>query len=261
MRNIKALILAAGLGTRLKPLTDIWPKCLMPICNRPLLDYWLTILNNCGINNVLVNTHYLSAHVEDFINQTQFKNWVESIYEPELLGTAGTIRENIDYCSNTTLLLAHGDNWTCCNFSDFLNFHLNHRPENTVMTMMTFNCFNPEACGIVEIDENGVVINFHEKVNNPPGNNANAAVYLLEPEVIKWINNNPSVNDFSTDVIPNFKGKIATWENSEIHRDIGTIESLRDAQKDIFKVSSLSENSLWQKNFLKNKIHRLINEN
>jgi len=106
VKDTRALLLAAGLGTRLKPLTDIWPKCLMPIRNRPLLEYWLSILQKLGTSNVLVNTHYLSEYVEDFIKQPQFIDWVDSVYEPSLLGTAGTIRNNIKFCKDNTLLLA-----------------------------------------------------------------------------------------------------------------------------------------------------------
>ena len=73
---MKALLLAAGLGTRLKPLTDIWPKCLMPIKGRPLLEYWLDTLQKLSINDVIVNTHYFSEYVKEFIEQTQFKNRV-----------------------------------------------------------------------------------------------------------------------------------------------------------------------------------------
>jgi len=259
LKDTKALLLAAGLGTRLKPLTDIWPKCLMPIRDRPLLEYWLSILQKSGISNVLVNTHYLSEYVEGFIKQPHFIDWVDSVYEPSLLGTAGTIRKNIDFCQNGTILLAHADNWTCCNFSDFLDYHHNQRPKDTVMTMMTFTCLDPKSCGIVELDNNGVVVDFHEKVEDPPGYLANAAVYLLEPEVIEWIKNNQEINDFSTEVVPQFIGKIATWENKEVHRDIGTINSLREAQNDLCDFSLWTKCNTWQQCFLENKIHRLIN--
>ena len=231
----------------------------MPIRNRPLLEYWLSILQKSGISNVLVNTHYLSEHVEDFIKQPQFIDWVDSVYESSLLGTAGTIRKNMEFCQNDTILLAHADNWTCCNFSDFLDYHNNHRPKDTVMTMMTFTCLDPKSCGIVELDNNGVVVDFHEKVENPPGCLANAAVYLLESEVIEWIKNNPAVDDFSTEVVPQFLGKIATWENTEIHRDIGTINALREAQNDVCDFSLWNKDNSWQQYFLENKIHRLIN--
>ena len=259
MSNIKALLLAAGLGTRLKPYSDNWPKCLMPIQDRPLLEYWLKILQESCISSVLVNTHYLSEHVEVFINQSQYRGWVNSVYEPILLGTAGTIRGNIDFCSNTTVLLAHADNWTCCNFTEFIDFHKNRRSKNTVMTMMTFKCLDSKSCGIVELDCDGIVIDFHEKVENPPGDIANAAVYLLEPEVVEWIIKNPQITDFSNDVIMQFRGKIATWENNEVHRDVGTIVSLRNAQSDVCNVLLNIEDSKWQKFFLENDIHRLIN--
>jgi mannose-1-phosphate guanylyltransferase len=256
---MKALLLAAGLGTRLKPLTDIWPKCLMPIRGRPLLEYWLGILHNSGINDVLVNTHYFSKYVEEFLGQSHFSNWVSSVYEIELLGTAGTIRNNIDFCKDSTILLAHADNWTCCDFSDFLQYHHNKRPKGTVMTMMTFTCPNPSTCGIVELDCNGVVVEFHEKVKNPPSKLANAAVYLIEPEVVEWIKKHSKVTDFSTEVLPQFVGKIATWENKKIHRDIGTIEMLREAQIDECEPLIWGGNNLWQQNFLNNPIHKLVN--
>ncbi len=259
MKDTKALLLAAGFGTRLKPLTNIWPKCLMPIRNRPLLEYWLSILQKLEISNVLVNTHYLSEHVENFIKQPQFADWVNTAYESSLLGTAGTIRKNIEFCQNETVLLAHADNWTCCDFSDFLSYHHIQRPKNTVMTMMTFTCPDPSACGIVELDGNGIVVDFHEKVKKPPGNLANSAVYLLEPEVIKWVKNNPEINDFSTEVIPYFLGKIATWENKKIHRDIGTINELKKAQNDPCDFLLWNKDNSWQKSFLENQIHLLIN--
>jgi len=260
LENTKALLLAAGFGTRLKPLTEIWPKCLMPIQDRPLLEYWLGIMQKLGITDVLVNTHYFSEHMNEFLNQPQFSSWVSSVYEDKLLGTAATIRENVNFFQDSALILVHADNWTCCNFSDFLHYHHNKRPKNTVMTMMTFQCSNPSSCGIVELDDDGVVIEFHEKVDNPPSNLANAAVYLLEPEVVKWIVENQEVVDFSTEILPQFVGKIATWENQKIHKDIGTIEMLREAQTDECEKPIWSSDNLWQQGFLNNPIHKLINK-
>ena len=94
---MKALLLAAGLGTRLRPLTNDWPKCLMPIKGRPLLEYWLSILKQNNINNVVVNRHHHAGIIEDFLQQKQFEGWVRSVYEKELLGTAGTLRNNAEF--------------------------------------------------------------------------------------------------------------------------------------------------------------------
>jgi mannose-1-phosphate guanylyltransferase len=258
LRETKALLLAAGLGTRLSPLTDIWPKCLMPIHGRPLLEYWLGILHKVDIDNVLVNTHYCSEYVAGFLQQPQFKDWVHSVYEERLLGTAGTLRENAGFFHNSTVMLAHADNWACCDFSNFLSYHHCQRPKGTVMTMMTFTCTKPSTCGIVELDSNGIVTKFHEKVKNPPSKLANAAVYLIEPEVIEWIENNPEITDFSIEVITQFIGKIATWENQNIHRDIGTVEALKEAQMDKCETPPWSKNNSWQQEFIKHSIHKFL---
>ena len=258
--KIKALVLAAGLGTRLKPLTNIWPKCLMPIQGRPLLEYWLSILFRANIKEVLVNTHYLSQYVEDFLNQDQFKKYVKSTYESELLGTAGTIRKNLNFIGNNRLLLIHADNWSCCNFDNFLEYHIKNRPSGTLITMMVFRTEYPSSCGIVELDNKGVVVQFYEKVKNPPGNLANAAVYILEPEVVHWIKENEMASDFSIDVLPNFLGRIATWENTNVHKDIGTLRTFASAQKDSCDAPIWTENSKWQKKFNDDEIQIIVNE-
>ena len=76
---------------------------------------------------------------------------------------------------------------------------------------------------------------FYEKKKNPPGNLANAAIYILEPAVFMWMQNNPHVIDFSLDVIPNFMGKIKTWENTGLLIDIGIPEALESVQKNPFQ--------------------------
>ena len=126
------------------------------------------------------------------------------------------------------------------------------------MTMMTFDTDSPKSCGIVETDGQGVVQVFHEKVANPPGTRANAAVYLLESEVLQWIEQNPQVIDFTTEVLPNYLGQIATWHNAQIHRDIGTIETLRQAQFDQKPEAVWGEMDDWQKCFLQYSIHQKL---
>ena len=258
MKNPKALLLAAGIGSRLRPLTDNWPKCLMPIKGRSLLEYWLCTLKVCGIHDVLVNIHHHKEEVELFLKRKQFVNWVSSVYEAELLGTAGTLIENAEYFSDRPTLFIHADNWCQCDFQGFLTFHKNQRPDYTMMTMMTFRSESPGTCGVVEIDSHGVVSGYHEKVRHPPGNLANAAVYLLEPEIIQWLIENPNKTDFSTQVIPEFLGYIATWENRRVHRDIGRIDSLLAAQCDPQPELCWLESDEWQRQFKNNEIHQKL---
>jgi len=258
MRPVKALLLAAGLGVRLRPLTDVWPKCLMPIGERPLLEYWLEILYSAKVRDVLVNLHHFAEVVESFLHRPRFADWVQPTYEAELLGTAGTLRANKDFFRGCTVLLVHADNWCQCNFADFLDYHCHRRSPECAITMMTFESQTPETCGIVETDTEGIVFAFHEKPKIPPGNRANAAVYLLEPEVLDWIEENPDISDFSTEVLPHFMGRITTWHNTGIHRDIGAVSMLLQAQSDPRPPAFWPQTDSWQRDFLGQPIHHEI---
>jgi len=260
VQKVRALLLAAGLGTRLHPLTDNWPKCLMPIGERPLLEYWLEILYSTKILEVLVNLHHHSEIVQKFLDRSRFSNWVQFVHETDLLGTAGTLRANHLFFQDCTMLLIHADNQCQCDFADFLDYHHHRRPPGCLMTMMTFESPTPETCGIVETDDDGIVVAIHEKVENHPGNKANAAVYLLEPEVVEWVKEKPSISDFSMDVIPCFMGRIATWKNTGIHRDIGALPMLKWAQTDSRPPVYWTEEDAWQRDFMNHPIHQQIHE-
>ncbi len=258
MSKLSAFILAAGLGTRLYPLTKDWPKCLMPIKGVPLLSYWLSELRLAGICKVGINTHYFSDEVHKFLSRPSYVDWVQPFYEKNLLGTAATIAKNFDFFpTGSPSLILHADNWVVCNLKLFLDYHLYLRPSGTLMTMMTFDSKVPEECGIVELSNSGIVVGFHEKVKNPPGTIANGAIYIMEPEVISWIKQNPSINNISTQVLGKFTGQIATWHNKGIHRDIGTIQSLLDSQEDINNKHDFLHDS-WSSWFSKHPIHREI---
>lgn len=230
---MRALLLAAGLGTRLRPITDTVPKCLVSICGVPLIDYWLDLLLGGSIEKVLVNTHHLSDSVEAHLEQSKWRGQIEFVYEEELLGTGGTVLVNKAFFEGDAFLLAHADNLTCFDLDAFVSCHT-ERPGGVDITMMTFSTDTPQSCGIVEEDENGIVVEFHEKVEAPPGNHANGAVYIFEPSVIEFIEGlgRPTV-DISTEVLPNFLGRIQTFYNDVYLRDIGTVESLRLAEKEL----------------------------
>ena len=256
--KMRALLLAAGLGTRLRPLTNDWPKCLMPIGDKPLLEYWLEIIWKQGIREALVNLHYLPTVVQEFLDRPKFKYWVKTVHETELLGTAGTLKSNLNYFKDSSVFMIHADNWCNCNFSEFIKYHKTMRPCSTDMTMMTFKTDKPELCGTVKTNSQGIVEEFYEKKQNSNFTIANAAVYILEPNILKWIESKNNINDFSNDVIPNYIGKIATWHNHKIHRDIGTLEELINAQNDPKPFSLLNEKDEWREKFLKKPIHQHI---
>ena len=227
---MKALLLAAGFGSRLRPLTDNIPKCLVPIHGKPLLDYWLDLLLNNGIDRILINTHYLSETVQTHISQSPWQSQVDQVHESRLLGTGGTLRANANYFKNEAFFVAHADNLTQFDPKAFIHAHQN-RDKTTLITMMTFDTDSPSTCGIVELDEDNHVIAFHEKQSNPPGRRANAAVFIFEPEVLNYIQSldKPEI-DISLDIIGHFIGRIQTYHNDQYHRDIGNLESLRLAE-------------------------------
>ncbi len=234
---MRALLLSAGLGTRLRPVTNTIPKCLVPIAGRPLMDYWLDQLISGGVERVLVNTHYLAEPVRDYVANSRFSSYVELVHEEELYGTGGTVLRNADFFNSESFLVAHADNLVSLNFRDFRDAH-NGRPSpaETPITMMTFETDTPETCGIVDIDQRGIVTGFYEKVSNPPGNKANGAIYIFEPEIFGFLKKiGRGFIDISTEVIPNFVGRIATYNNDAYLRDIGNVESLKQAELDVLQ--------------------------
>ncbi len=227
---MRALLLAAGLGTRLRPLTLTTPKCLVPIHGVPLLDHWLASLLGQGVERILINTHYFADVVVAHVRGSVWRDRIDVTHENELLGTGGTILRNRSFFREKPFIVAHGDNLSRLDVRAFMERH-QHRPDGVEITMMTFQTDDPRSCGIVELDERGVVIGFHEKVSNPPGNNANAAIYIMEPSVIGFLDGlKKDVIDLSTEVLPKYLGRICTYSNTSYHRDIGTIESLRRAE-------------------------------
>jgi len=228
---MRAILLAAGLGTRLHPFTNNTPKCLLPIQGKPLLDIWLDRLTKSNIGPFLINTHYLTDQVVDFIRASRYRNQVTLVNEIELQGTAGTLIENLDFFQNEDGMLIHADNLCLANLKDFQKAHQN-RPSECLMTMMTFRTHNPSSCGILEIDKYGIVRNFHEKISNPPGNLANGAVYIISAELLKELKKDLFVfKDFSTEVINYYIDHIYTYETKEVFIDIGTPETYEQANK------------------------------
>jgi mannose-1-phosphate guanylyltransferase len=229
---MRALLLAAGRGERLRPITDTVPKCLVQIDGRPLLDNWFDLLFGTGIERVLVNTHWLAGQVERHVAGSRWRSQIDLVHEESLLGTGGTALANKEWLQGQPFLLAHADNLTDFDVAGLLHAHKTRRPGHLI-TMLGFRTDDPSSCGILELDAESTVVAFHEKVKNPPGNLANGAVYVFEPSIIDMIAGmGKTVVDLSTEVIPRFLGRIRCVETDGYHRDIGNQESLRRANSD-----------------------------
>lgn len=230
---MRAFLLAAGVGSRLRPITDSTPKCLVPVHGRPLLAYWLDcLLRDGAVDEVLINTHYLHEQVEAFVAASPWRSKISLSYEENLLGTAGSIKANGAFHRHEALLVAHADNLTELDAPAFIQAHRD-RPADAALTMLTFRTDMPKQSGILEVDDRGLVQGFFEKVENPPGDLANAAVYILTPEVLQTIDEEegPFI-DLSTEIIPRFLGRIFATPAAGYHRGIETVEGLERAHRE-----------------------------
>lgn len=237
---MRAILLAAGYGSRLLPLTLSLPKCLVTINGQPLLGIWLERLSKANMGPFLVNTHYLSEQVDLFIASSPYRDQVRLINEKELQGTAGTLIANLDFFNNDEGLLIHADNYCMADLKAFQAAH-HKRPKECLLTMMTFRTLNPSSCGVVELDERGVVTAFHEKVEFPPGNLANGAIYILSRELLNMLAKElKTVKDFSTEVLSQLIGRIYSYETTAIFLDIGTPETYKIANTMINRKDDLA---------------------
>jgi mannose-1-phosphate guanylyltransferase len=229
---MKAFLLAAGLGTRLRPLTDETPKCLLPIGGKPLLQIWLENLERDGINEVLVNTHWHHEKVNAFLEGRQSsKPKVISFYEPELLGSAGTLKANHQWVDDDEpFYILYGDNYTYANLAPIALFHREH---GLPFTLGVFKAENPTQCGIVEIAENGLVMSFVEKPKEPKSSMAAAGIYVADRRIFDFFPASEAMPsaplDLGYHVIPRLVGKMNAFFIQELLMDIGTPESYEEA--------------------------------
>jgi NDP-sugar pyrophosphorylase family protein len=231
MSRVKALLLAGGLGTRLRPLTETVPKCLIEVGGRPMLDYWLDALEAAGIEEALLNTHHLRERVKpwlDAANAARDLTVVEA-YEPELLGSAGTVAANRDWTDDAEeIVVIYADNLSDIDLAAFVAFHRSH---DDPMTMALFHTPFPEKCGIATLDAENRVTEFTEKPDHPRSDLANAGLYVLDAAAWREVAEMKAF-DFGFDVIPAFVGRMRGYSHGGYHRDIGTQESLAQAEID-----------------------------
>lgn len=234
---MKAFLLAAGKGTRLKPYTDTLPKCLVPIQGKPLLEIWINLLERHGITDVLVNTHHQAEKVDAFVSSAmpRAKVSITTVYEPTLLGSAGTVAAHRDFIDEgDDFIIAYADNLTNMNLSNMVGFHRRCKPRGAILTMGLFRAPNPSACGIAVLDADAKITSFTEKPPVPLSNLANGGIYVASPAVFDYLpdhrnDSTDAVLDFGYQVFPLLLGKMYGYEIKEYLRDIGTIDAYQAA--------------------------------
>lgn len=226
---MKAFLLAAGTGSRLRPITDHTPKCLLPIGGTPLLDLWLDALHRAEVDEVLVNLHHLADVVLEHLRARTGPPTVHTAFEPELLGSAGTIRHHRAWVQDEEFFLAvNADNLTDFGLGDLI---ASHRGSGVEATVTVFRAEDPSQCGVVEVDASGLVTAFTEKPQTPTGDLANAGMYAFSPSVLCDIDATPP-NDIGYDLLPCLVGRARVLPLEGYFCDIGTPAAYEQALRD-----------------------------
>jgi NDP-sugar pyrophosphorylase family protein len=243
---MKALILAAGLGTRLRPLTETCPKPLLPIAGTPLLKHHLDQLKRHGINKILINTHYLHEQVEVFVEKYLADNpeiQITTVFEATLLGSAGTLQNNVDFFNDVDdFFIIYGDNLTDINYTKLFNSHLTNKNDATIA------CYkeeSPEEKGIIEFDEDKRILKFIEKPLKgvTESNWANSGIYVFSNTMLNFVVNlvtEKKIIDFGYDIFPASLQNhlnMAVYPMEEHLLDIGTHQNYTKSQLLIKKLN------------------------
>ncbi|WP_281254502.1 nucleotidyltransferase family protein [Paenibacillus rigui] len=221
--------MAAGLGTRLRPLTNQMPKCLVPIKGKPLLEIWLELLEKHGVTEVLINLHYKAEMVHVFLQQYNGPIRVHCVYEEQLLGSAGTIRENQAFVqAGEPFFIINADNLTNINLTRMMEAYL---ANPSILFMALFQSADPQSCGIAVLGERQMITGFVEKPVQPKSNLANAGIYIADERLFSYLTKDTPA-DLGTDVFPQLIGIMKGYMLSEYLLDIGTMEAYLKAQEE-----------------------------
>jgi mannose-1-phosphate guanylyltransferase len=224
---MKAFLLAAGNGVRLRPLTDKVPKCLLPIQGIPLLEIWLNNCKAAGVTDVLVNTHAHAEAIRQFAAEQRTGVRMRIVEESELLGSAGTLAENCDFVAGEeSFFVLYADVLTNVDLRRMFVFHTQKR---LPVTLGIYHVPDPGRCGIVTMDANAIISNFIEKPMHPVSNWAFAGVMIAGAAVFDFLPARRPA-DLGFDVLPKMIGKMAAYPITEYLLDVGTITNYHHAQ-------------------------------
>lgn len=219
---MNALILAAGLGTRLQGIAPETPKPMMEVGGVPVLEGIIQKLLKLGVLRIVINVHHLPEKIISYVASQPYANQVEIVQEMDLLGTAGTLKKNINKLMHEDFFVLHGDNFFQDDLQELVSKHKRSGNE-IVVTMGTFITNERSSAGTVVTDENSLVKEFYEKDPNSPSFQANSAIFIMKPNVLPVINGLSALeNDLSRDLLPKILGQIQAVPLKGYFIDIGT---------------------------------------
>jgi NDP-sugar pyrophosphorylase family protein len=223
---MNAMILAAGKGTRLGALGAAVPKVLIEVGGRPLLAWHLDYLRQAGARRVVVNTHHHAEQVEAAVRDYDGSLAVVCVHEPELLGTAGAVRNALEQLGDGPFLILYGDIVVQDPLDGLIALH---RERGAAATLVVHAADRAEGKGVVEVDADGMVQRFAEKEEREAGPALiNSGIYAIGREVIEPLERG-TFSDFGRDVFPALArdgAPLATFQFEHPVIDIGTPEGL-----------------------------------
>ena len=232
---MKAMVLAAGKGTRLAPLTAEIPKPLAPVAGKPIIQHIFELLESSGVEEVYSNVHYLAdAILEHYGQQTRINGMkVSFTREEELTGTAGGVKR-ISGRFDDTFVVIMGDALTDVDLREVVAFH---KERGALATLALMSVSDTSQYGVVGLDPESNIVAFQEKPDPEEAIStlANTGIYVLEPEVLSYIPDG-TFFDFANDVFPRLLEageKFVGYEGGFYWSDIGTLEAYMAAQGDV----------------------------
>ncbi len=246
---MKAMILAAGEGTRLRPLTLATPKPMIPVVGRPLLAWTLDWLSSQGVTEAAINLYHRPQSIPDFFGDTYANLQLRYYYEDTLRGTAGGVKGAAEFLADAPFFVIYGDNLLSADLRRLAEFHASH---GGAATVALFDHPNPSAAGIVGLESDGRITRFVEKPAPDQifSRQANAGVYVLNPSVLDTIPAN-AFSDFGRDIFPALLMQGARLYGTPLGgyiQDTGTPESYRQACWDALAGrvgTQFADSSLW----------------
>ncbi len=235
----KAMIMAAGVGSRLDPLTQEVPKPLVPIANRPIMDILFERLSEIGIKDVVSNTHFKADKIIERYKNCPFGINFNPIFEKELSGTAGGVKKcQFFFEEGEDFLVLSADGLSNANLKGAIE---SHKKSNAIASMGIKKIAMEEIpnFGVVVTDENGFVSGFQEKpsIEEAKSNTINTGIYIFNYKIFDYIPEN-TFFDFAKNVFPTMLEnniKINTFDVSEYWSDIGTIDQYFESTQDLFE--------------------------
>jgi mannose-1-phosphate guanylyltransferase/phosphomannomutase len=233
--SMRAMVMAAGAGTRLRPLTFSVPKPMVPVANRPVMEYTLQNLRKHGITELILNLHSYPEMIRNhFKNGEQWGVQISYSHEPQLLGTAGGVKKVTPFFKNQPFLVMSGDGLTDVDLTRLMTFHRQRRAVGTIGLKPIDTRFE---YGVAITDRQGKITRFVEKPlwSDVFSNNVNTGIYMFEPSVLSQIPSGRSY-DFGHELWPKLlknRARIFGYPIKAYWCDVGSLGEYRRAQKDI----------------------------